>query len=463
MLPYLYFISEQEQLLVQSPSKRYVVNGPKVFFKPFFHRILERRKGLSLAANEYAHARDSLNGELKLYEGPGFFQLQPYEEVVFEENALPLAQGEYVEVVNMNTGQVKIVEGELSYKLQAFEKFRGKKQKAIAIDEHNAVLVRNQADGSLRLETSRQAFVPSEHESIESVIKKVLVEEHEVIVLKDEKGRFHFRSGQSEESSFFVPPYWEVLRFHWSSGLHKENRNLVIEKFDLRPKFMWYEFDVRTRDNVELILKVTFFWRITDVETLIRTTDDASGDVCSHARSRIIQEVSKVEFSNFLEEFNQLIKSSVLNPEDSFYKSRGIEIHSVEVREIACKDQKTQDVLSEIIQETTTRINRIQKQISENEVTMKRIEGEILAEENERKHLEMKIQRKERECESQGEQQAIWVRSFLDKLGSDLSLTQKLEVFQMLRKQELYSSLSGENTRLFLTKDDVDLKLDIKD
>jgi len=94
---------------------------------------------------------------------------------------------------------------------------------------------------------------------------------------------------------------------------------------------------------------------------------------------------------------------------------------------------------------------------------MKRIEGEILAEENERKLLEMKIQRKERECESQGEQQAIWVRSFLDKLGSDLSLPQKLEVFQMLRKQELYSSLSGENTRLFLTKDDVDLKLDIKD
>jgi hypothetical protein len=83
----------------------------------------------------------------------------------------------------------------------------------------------------------------------------------------------------------------------------------------------WFDFEARTKDNVELKLGLTFFWRILDVQTMLAVTgtmlhfhfyiidqiefilfivlkfvcsDDSSGDVCSHARSLIIQAVSQV-------------------------------------------------------------------------------------------------------------------------------------------------------------------------
>ena len=462
MIPMIHFLADDEQLLVKSLSTRYVVNGPRVFIKPPLHSVLERRSGITLASNEYCHLRDQLNGQITMEDGPVFFFLGAHDEIVLHKEALPLNKDEYFEVINQSTGELKIVRGECSYKLKPFEQFRGELKYAVHIDEHNAVVVRDLETGALKMITEQQSFFPAESEEIKKVVQKVLVEEHEVVALKDKEGKHHFREGKGEESSFFVPPHWEILNFHWSSGLYKEARELLIEKFDLRPKFMWYEFDVRTRDNVELILKVTLFWQIKDVELLVSTTDDASGDVCSHVRSRIIQKVSQVEFADFLSSFNGLVHEAVLNENDKFHEERGLLIHSVEVREIACKDQKTQDVLSEIIQETTTRINRIQKQISDNEVAMTRIEGELLAEEGEMKLLEKQLLRFEEESQGEGNRQAQVVSSFLDGLGSELSLEQKLKVFEVLRKKEVMEGLAGENTRIFLTPEDVDLKLDVR-
>jgi len=462
MIPTFHFLSDDEQLLIKSLSTRYVVNGPRVFMKPPMHSLLKKRKGTTLPANEYCHIEDQLTGKIRMVEGPEFFFLGAFEEVVLRQESTPLKQDEYIEVINQSTGELRIIRGECSYKLRPHERFRGELKRAVHIDEHTGVIVRDLTYGELRLVTDKQAFFPSESEEVQEIVKKVLVEEHEVVALKDKEGKHHFRKGCAKNSSFFVPPYWEILNFYWSSGLNKDQRNLHIEKFDLRPKFMWYEFDVRTRDNVELSLNVTLFWQIEDVETLVRATDDASGDVCSHVRSRIIQKVSQVLFSDFLSSFNDLVHEAVLNELDGFYGERGLKIHSVEVREISCKDQKTQDVLSEIIQETTTRMNRIQKQISENEVSMTRIEGELLAEEGERQLLEKRLLRYEEEAQGEGQRQAHVVQAFIKGLGSELSLEQKLKVFETLRKKEMMESLAQENTRIFLTPDDVELKLDVQ-
>ncbi len=463
MMPMIYFLSEEEQLVLRAPSSCYVVNGPRVFIKPPFHQLIERRKGITLSASEYVHIGNRLNGTVRFKEGPSFFFLQAHETIVLEEESLPLKEDQFVEVINSSTGEQRIIRGECSYKLSPFESFRGKVQSTVNVDEHTAVVVRVVSKGTLRLVTKAQSFSPGNPERIDSVQEKIRLEEHEVMVLKDERGSYHFKQGNQGESSFFIPPYWESLQCNWSSGLHKQARDLEINKFDLRPKFMWYEFDVRTRDNVELMLKVTFFWQIQNVETLVKTTDDATGDLCSHARSRIIQNISRVHFSEFLDQFNSLVQDSVLDESDSFYQERGIHMHSVEVRQIACKDEKTQAVLSEIIQETTTRINRIQKQESENEVLMKRIEGELLAEEHEMKLTRQKLKRFEEEARSEGRKQAHSIVTFLHSLGKGVSLDQKLKLFETLKQKEVMEGLGKANSKIFLTRDDVQLKLEVQE
>lgn len=463
MIPRIYFLKDEEQLVVNSPTNKYTVQGPRIFISPLLHRVLERRLGTTLTADQYCHVEDTLSGQVSMVEGPRFFFLNAHESYLEIQNALPLRIDEYIEVINRSSGKLKIVRGECSYKLKPFEEYIGEKQKAISIDEHRAVIVRDVSSGELRLITEKQSFFPSEVEELEEVRSKILVEIHEVVVLKDKEGKFHIRDGKSGESSFFVPPHWEILVSHWSSGLHKDQRELIIDKFDLRPKFMWYEFDVRTRDNVELILKVTFFWQIKDVEILIKTTDDAPGDVCSHARSKIIQKISRVEFADFLSEFNQLVNEAIFGIEDSFYMDRGITIHSVEVREIACKDQRTQEVLAEIIQETTTRINRIQKQVSVNEVEMKRIEGALLAEEQEMNLLQIRLKRYREESRIEGQKQAEMIAAFFEGLGTDLDMPQKLKLFETLRKKEMMQSMADGNAKVFLTHEDMELRVDVKD
>lgn len=34
----------------------------------------------------------------------------------------------------------------------------------------------------------------------------------------------------------------------------------ALQRFDMRPQYMSFEFNCRTSDNVEMILEGTFFW-----------------------------------------------------------------------------------------------------------------------------------------------------------------------------------------------------------
>jgi hypothetical protein len=222
---------------------------------------------------------------------------------------------------------------------------------------------------------------------------------------------------------------------------------------------MWYEFDVRTRDNVELVLGVTFFWQISHVEKMVVTTDDVPGDICSHARSEIIQSVSKVTLETFLNQFNSIIRDAVTEREDSFYVNRGVDIHSVEVRSITCKEAGTQMILQEIIQETTNRLNRLQKQESENEVSLKQISGQIQNEEMRGKLIEIQSINEQSEAEMDGQAEALRVKAFLDGLGENLNSQEKLLIFNTLKKHEALTDLSKGSAQLFFTPEDVDLRI----
>lgn len=458
LIPWIAFLKADEQLLIETPTRRTVVNGPGVVFTPALARV-RRRAGLALGPTEYARVRDTLSGELRNVVGPQLYFPGPGEEVEERLDAIPLARNQYIRLIDRRSGAIRVERGEQSVVIGPTEEPLGEPRDGVNIDDQTAVLVRDTQSGGLELITRPQVFVPAPNQEIVEVRRRVRLEDHEAVVVKERSGAYRLRRGRDAERAFFLGPYDELVQFRWSSGLHKDRRDLKLTHLDQRPKFMWYEFEARTQDNVELVIGITFFWQIVDVERMVRTTDDAPGDVCSHARSRIIQSVSQVTLEHFLSAFNPIIGAAVPGSGDAFYDERGVVLHAVEVRSVACKDPATQRVLQEIIQETTNRLNRLQQQESENEVRLRQIRGEIEAEELRGRLMDVRRAVELAGAEIGGAAEAGRVRAFLDALGEALAPTEKLGVFQTLRKQEALAALSAGSASLFFTPEDVDLRI----
>jgi hypothetical protein len=462
IIPWIFFLKEHEQLLLESFTRRWTVEGPRVVFVLPWQRA-KRRRGITLGPAEYLRVSDTLSGETRNEIGPQLYFLQADEEIGDQLLAIPLKNNQYVRLMDNSTGVIRVGRGEASVYPEPTEKvLDGGVQDGVNIDEHTAVLVRDTESGQLALVTEPQVFIPAPNQEIVEVRERIRLEDHEMVVVKDKFGKYTVRRGSDEERAFFLAPYAEMVTFHWSTGIHKDQRALHISRIDLRPKFMWYEFEARTQDNVELVLGITFFWRIVDVEAMVSVTDDTPGDICSHARSAIIQSVSQVTLEQFLAAFNQVVRAAVVEAKDVFYTERGVELNAVEVRSIACKDPDTQSVLQEIIRETTDRINRLQKQESENEVKLRQIQGEIEAEEMTGRLLETRRENVQTAARMEGEGEAGRVQAFFDGLNGGLSPADKVALFNTLRKQEAIQALSAGTAQLYFTPADVDLTIETR-
>jgi len=463
LIPRVYFLQEDEQLLVKAITKRRTIQGPRVVVsRP--HWQVQRQKGITLGPTEYAQIRNELSGELHNVYGPALLFPDVAEKVVRQTKAITLKHNEYMRIIDQQTGQIRVERGEAAVTLQPTEEVLQEPSVGISVDNETAVLVRNTSDGQVTLVTEPQIFIPRADQEIHDVRQRIRLENHEALIIKDRAGKYIFKRGQGEseqsgERSFFLEPYEEVVTQHWSGGIHKDTKSLHITKFDLRPKFMWYEFEARTRDNVELIIGITFFWEIEDLEKLVAATHDAPGDLCSFARSHILQSISQASFEEFLAGFNDIIRIAIFENASTFYANRGINLHAVEVRSVHSKDPETQRVLQEIINETTNRINRLQKQESENEVRLKKIQGDIETEQMRSQLLELKREHAQMEGLSEGEAEALRVKAFFDGLGESLSPDAKIQLFSTLRKQDALFALSSGNSQLFFTPSDVDLKI----
>jgi regulator of protease activity HflC (stomatin/prohibitin superfamily) len=458
LTPWIYFLKADEQLLIETPTQRRVVNGPGVVVTPPLTRA-RRRQALILGPRDYLRVRDKLSGELRNVLGPTRYFLGADEEVVEQQTVIPLKRNQYLRLIDERTGAIRVERGEQSVVLAPTEAFLEEPCNGVNVDAVTAVLVRDMRNGALELITTPQVFVPAPHQEIAEIRRQVVLEDHEAVVVKQRDGGLSVYRGDGPARAFFLEPHSTLVQFRWSSGIHKDRRELRITHLDLRPKFMWYEFEVRTQDNVELVLGLTFFWQIVDVERMLRVTDDAPGDVCSHARSDIIQSVSQVSLERFLAAFNEVVGAAVLGAADPFYAERGVSLHAVEVRSVACKDAATQRTLQEIIQETTNRLNRLQKQESENEVRLRQLGGEITAEELRAQLMEVRRAVQEAEARIVGGAEGERVRAFLAGLGDELSPADKLAIFNTLRKQEALSTLSAGRASLFFTPEDVDLRI----
>ncbi len=458
IIPWLYFLKDDEQLLIETPTRRRVANGPGAVITPPLAQVY-RRQALLLGPTDYARVRDSLSGEQRNVVGPQLLFLGSSDELEERRTVMPLRENQYLRLIDTRSGAIRVERGAQSVVVGPTEELLEPPREGVSIDALTAVLVRDTRSGALELITTPQVFVPTPTQELVEVRRRVLLEDHEAAVVKDRSGALSVRRGDGPHRAFFLEPQSELVQFRWSSGIHKDRRELKITHIDLRPKFMWYEFETRTQDNVELVLGLTFFWQIVDVERMLRATDDVPGDLCAHARSDTIQAVSQVSLERFLAAFNEVIGAAVLGDSDPFYAERGVVLHAVEVRSVACKDAATQRTLQEIIQETTNRLNRLQQQESENEVRLRQIGGEIAAEDLRGQLMEVRRAVQEAEARIVGGAEGERVRVFLASLGDELAAPEKLAIFHTLRRQESLIALSKGNARLFLTPEDADLRI----
>lgn len=461
IIPQLYFLQEDEQLLLESLTKKWTRNGPGAVFVPPFVSA-KKWQAKTLSPTEFIKIKNKVTGEVRVEAGPKMVFLQAAEVILKQYDVYVLKQNEYMKIIDNSSGAVRVEVGEKNVILKPYEEVFQDPKKGINIDEHTAVIVRDAKSGSLALHTDKGVFFPSSSEEIESVEKKILLENHETVIVRDKQGDFRIVHGSEEEKSFFLKPYEKLVELRWSSGIHKNEKNLVISRIDSRPKFMWYEFEVRTKDNVELILGITFFWQIVNVNKMINSTDDAPGDVCSHARSMIIQSVSKSTLESFLEKFNDIVKSCILGTDDSFYTERGVDIHSVEVRSIVCKNESTQSILQEIIQETTNRLNKLQKQESENDIELNKVRGRIEAERQKTELIAIESENRKKEAQIVGEADAIRVKSFFEGLGNSVESAEKIRIFSILKKEGYIEKLSKGNAHMYFTPSDVNLSIETR-
>ena len=345
---------------------------------------------LTLSDVEYVVATDKLSGSKRVVTGPAlYFPRTPHESVGNIGRAYELKHHQYVRLLDQSTGTLRVERGEAIVFPRPHEQpadggAAHAVRDAVNVDDETAVLVRSRQTGQQRLVTERGLFVPQPLEEIVEVRKLVRVEPHEVAIVRDNRGAYTFHagnnSGDDAGTAFHIPPFSELVTMYWSSGTSKEDAEnhvvhnakkvaykVPVSKIDLRPQYAFFEYKVRTSDNVELLLEGTIFWSVQHVPRMIERTGDPKGDVWYHARSALIGAVSSVSFEQFMASFNTIVSRAAAT-DSAFYEERGVKLHSLEVTSYECADAKTAGVLQAIIQETTNRINRMQKQKSDNEV-----------------------------------------------------------------------------------------------
>ena len=125
-------------------------------------------------------------------------------------------------------------------------------------------------------------------------------------------------------------------------------------------------------------------------------------------------------------------------------------------------ERTAQHILQEIIQETTNRLNRLQKQESENEIMLNRVKGEIESEKMKTELVEIKNQHSKKEAEILGEAEAIKVKAFFEKIGDSITFEDKLKIYNTIKKQENIEKLSEGKANLYFTPSDIDLSIESK-
>merc|ERR1711971_359124 len=152
-----------------------------------------------------------------------------------------------------------------------------------------------------------------------------------------------------------------------------------------------------------------------------------------------------------------------MQEDQEFFSACGIKVHALEMTRYQCADANTAEILSQIIQETTSRLNRLSQAESENEVSIFRTQGQLEQSQLNSDLVKIQLEQSKQEANVGGMAEADRVSTFLEGLAKQVpKLEDRIKMWQVLRKTEALSVLSQGGANLYFTPNDVDLSIESK-
>lgn len=243
---------------------------------------------------------------------------------------------------------------------------------AVFLDDDAAVLLLNKTTGFKQVVTKADykaaepgVFVPKPYEYIIEIRKLVRVLPYEAMILRDQVGAMTIHQGSGDQGTyFFSPAYSELVTQYWSSyggDAKTPGEKVPVTRIDLRERKASYTYEVRTGDNVKLSLSGTVYWRVVNVEKMVRATADPEGDVYQKSRSALIQAVSRTKFQEFMKGIENVTQDAYRIqqlPTDTFLDDRGLKLEQLELTTFECLDETTKQILRDIIMTTIDGVKR---------------------------------------------------------------------------------------------------------
>merc|ERR1712224_499096 len=172
-----------------------------------------------------------------------------------------------------------------------------------------------------------------------------------------------------------------------------------------------------------------------------------------------IKHVARVTLKGFMEQLHAISKA-IFEEDRSFYETRGVSMQSLEVTKYSCSDRRTSEVLQQIIEETTNRLNRLSQAESENEVNLFKMQGQIEQEKLNAELLQIQHEHTKSEADVAGDAEAQKVAAFMRGMEKTVpKLEERLKVWQPLGQNDALSAVSEGNAKLYYTPIDVNLSI----
>lgn len=290
-------------------------------------------------------------GDEFLVIGPKTYIPTKNEKIVKEVRGTPLSDTDGIYVQNKDTGDARLVKGteeETIYFLQPNEQLF---QKDLTKDELAGLgLIEQGSSYGVRVLT-RQAANDSylRDNSIALVLE---LEDNEVIYIFDgsdtriEKG----------PKTTFLEPYERPKVLNLSGGKPIEQNALKVALLKLGPDFIYDQITVRTRDNAQLRVDVTYKWRFDLTDDNLKKAfniEDFVGYAAETLSSEIRSVAAQYDFEEFHAKSIEYIKTAVFGEGDSsrIFEENGLKIFGIDITSIAPEDPNIAEKLHQAIKQ----------------------------------------------------------------------------------------------------------------
>jgi len=466
----------------RDPSKTQYMYGPCIFrLEHAYQKVGPVRKSPVLDQNDYIIVTDK-NGEKRIERGPKVMQLvygESYSEV---KEAVIVNVNEYIVLLDKanHDEPLRHIRGPCKVYPNPYEEVLPERgniiRKCIEINDSHAIWLKK-ADGRVVLIEEPQMFMPGVGETIEKHVNKTLLKESEFCIIISPEGENLLKRGCAREAgqrAFFLPPFHQFLIFRMGP------RNLEV--FHTLPDFIPINFNIRTSDNVQVKVDIRISFQIFDPAQYALKPVDFVTQISHWVQNELLDAFAQQTFRDFLKHYAASARS-VTQASQEIFREFGVKILDVQLLAFQCLDHDTQELLDKDIITRVTKQNELlakeadveimrrekeiqmqrmdiqyEQAIKRNQMELKEKELDVslrmkevdlqIQEEHKRTEL-MKIKKGNvvEEGRFEGEAQGRSVEAFLESLPKDLTIDQRVAIWQQLRDLEkaamVYSKVSA--------------------